>query len=396
MVKFNKILAYALFLVLAISVTGSAVELDLTEIGFPIETVDVHGFFSQGYVKSSGNDVIVGSQKGTIDLREFGINFAGNITEDIMLAAQLMGYTLDEQGNDKIALHYGLIDWRVDDSVGVRAGRYRVATGLYNETRDVDMLRTPVFLPQTIYPETFRDYFSACDGVSLYGTLNLNDLGYLQYQVGTGNVVAIEKSSGDVGYNVQYFGVSDIEVDNAKSSNLQFLWETPLDGLRAGYTWRRIDAEITLYDYIAAYHPDSGDPIRVDTPESQDNRANHVYSLEYMIDKLTLMYEFNLQRKDSIKQSTGWYAGANYEFSEKFSAGCYYTEYDIAKGNTNSIETDIHSYSLFAKYNITHSWLVKAQVDFNDGNGTSQWPAKRNPKNGGDSTMFSFKTTWAF
>ncbi len=396
MININIKLTYVLFLVLTVSATGLAVELDLKEIGFPIETVDMHGFFSQGYIKSSDNDVIVGSKNGTFDLREFGVNFAGNVTEDIMLAAQLMGYTLDEQGDDKIGLHYGLIDWRIDDAIGIRAGRYRVATGLYNETRDVDMLRTSVFLPQTIYPEIYRDYFSACDGVSLYGTLNLSDLGYLQYQIGTGNVVAIESSSGDVGYNLSYFGVTDIEVDNAKSSNLQLLWETPLDGLRAGYTWRRIDAEMTLYDYIDGYDPLTGDPVRVDAPESQDNRANHVYSLEYMVDQLTLMYEYNLQRKDSIEQSTGWYIGANYEFNDKFSAGCYYTELDITDGNTNIIETDIHSYSIFAKYNITYSWLIKAQIDFNDGDGTSQWPAKKNPQNGGDSTMFSIKTTWAF
>ncbi|MCG8571762.1 MAG: hypothetical protein MJB14_16625 [Spirochaetes bacterium] len=354
--------------------------------------MDMHGFFSQGYAKSTKNDVIVGSENGTWNLREFGVNFAGYLTNDIMLAAQIMGYNIGGQGGDEIALHYGLADWQIEDFIGIRAGRYRVPTGLYNETRDVDMLRTSVFLPQTIYPEYFRDYFSACDGVTLYGNVNLNELGYMYYQAGTGNVVAKENSSGDVSYNAQYFRVTKMEADNPKSYNLQLLWETPLDGLRAGYTWRRIDAELVLHNFYS-----SDNDITFDTyNESQDNRANHVYSLEYVIDKLTLMYEFNLQRKDSIDQSRGWYIGTNYEFNEKFSAGFYYTEYDVMEGNKNRAETDAHVYSFFGRYNLTDSWLIKAQLDFNDGNGTSQWPAKLNVDHGGDSIMISFKTTWAF
>ena len=392
MIEINKNAILVLIIILAMPYCGYAIELDLSEIGFPVETVDVHGFISQGYAKSTNNDVIVGSENGTWDLREFGINFAGYITDDIMLAAQFMGYNIGGQGGDDIALHYGLADWKIDDSFGIRAGRYRVPTGLYNETRDVDMLRTSVFLPQTIYPEYFRDYFSACDGISLYGYLDLDRLGYLNYQVGAGDVVAKENDTGDVSYNARYFQATKMEAENHKSYNLQLLWETPLDGLRAGYTWRRIDAELTLYNFY-----ESELDIRVDSyNESQDNRANHVYSLEYTIDKLILMYEYNLQRKDSIDQSRAWYLGVNYEVNKDIAVGCYYTELDMMEGNTNSAETDAHVYSIFGRYNITDSWLIKAQIDFNDGNGTSQWPSKLNVEDGGDSTMISIKTTWAF
>ena len=381
------------FIVIALVISPlQAIELDFSETCSPVEKVDIHAFFSQGYAVSSKNDVIVGSKDGTWDLREFGVNFAGYLTDDIMLAAQLMGYNIGRQGDDDINLHYGLIDWRIDDSIGIRAGRYRVPTGLYNETRDVDMLRSSVFLPQTIYPEFYRDFFSACDGITLYGQLDLNYLGYLQYQLGTGNVVAREDEFGDIAYNAKYFLSTRMTADNAKSSNLQLVWETPVDGLRAGYTWRRVDAELKFSNFYI----DEQDITVPVFNESQDNRANHVYSLEYTIDKLVLIYEHNHQRKASVDQSQAWYLGSTYEISDKLSIGCYYTEYDVMQGNTNSAETDVHAYSIFSRYNINDYWLIKAQIDFNEGNGTSQWPAKRNVEDDGNSTMFSIKTTLAF
>ncbi|MBN2841857.1 MAG: hypothetical protein JXM68_02140, partial [Sedimentisphaerales bacterium] len=135
---------------LCLAVPVSAIELDTTEIGFPIEKVQMHGFFSQGFMKSSNNDVYEGSRDGSFDMREYGVNFSGNLTDELLLAAQIMGYSLGGQGGDEIFLHYGLADYRVNDNFGIRAGRMRIPAGLYNETRDIDMVRKSVILPQNV------------------------------------------------------------------------------------------------------------------------------------------------------------------------------------------------------------------------------------------------------
>ncbi len=383
----------AIALIICMPIVGSAIEVDLSEIGFPVEKVEVHGWFSQGYMKSSENNVYVGTRDGTSDLREYGVNFSGNLTDEIFLAAQLMAYNLGGQGGDEIFLHYGLADYTVSNNFGIRAGRLRIPMGLYNETRDIDMLRTSVFLPQNIYSDYYRDYYSGMDGASIYGNVDFGDWGFLSYQAGIGKPITNNSEKGDFPYNFAVFadGVKDLTYKNTHSANFQLNYETPLDGLRLGYTWRRLDVELNGQVW---YPPFS---IWVTGPTVYlENYINQVASAEYQTGKLTLMAEAVVRTNGGTKQNQGWYGGFNYELTDALSAGMYYSEYVVTDESTEFMATDQKTISLFSRYNITDSWLVKAQVDFNDGNGNAQFPAKKSAGLGEDSVLFSVKTTWSF
>ncbi len=381
---------------LCLAVPVSAIELDTTEIGFPIEKIQMHGFFSQGFMKSSNNDVYEGSRDGSFDLREYGVNFSGNLTDELLLAAQIMGYSLGGQGGDEIFLHYGLADYRVNDNFGIRAGRMRIPAGLYNETRDIDMVRKSVILPQNVYSEYYRDYYSALDGGSIYGGFDLDDLGYLSYQAGIGKPITNESETGDFPYNFGAFGngvvegLRNISYAETHSANFQLLYETPVDGLRVGYTWRRLDAEFAGEGWVPAFG--------VWVPMSLDmkNYVNQIYSIEYQVGRLTLVTEAVVRTSDGTKQNQGWYSGIDYDLTDKLGAGVYYAEYVSTDESTDYKKADQKTISLFSRYNITDSWLVKGQVDFNDGNGNAPWPTKRYATDGGDSVLFSVKTTWSF
>jgi hypothetical protein len=64
--------------------------------------------------------------------------------------------------------------------------------GLYNETKDIDSLRTFVLLPSGVYHEAFREIYMGLSGVGLYGNVPVGAVGALDYQLlmGTQNIDA--------------------------------------------------------------------------------------------------------------------------------------------------------------------------------------------------------------
>ncbi len=59
--------------------------------------VDIHGFISQGYIKSSEYNYIVSdSEDGSFQFNEFGINFTSNLTDDIHMGMQLIARDLGD------------------------------------------------------------------------------------------------------------------------------------------------------------------------------------------------------------------------------------------------------------------------------------------------------------
>jgi hypothetical protein len=53
---------------------------------------------------------------------------------------------------------------------GWTVGRFKIPHGLYNETRDLDVTRTEVFLPMSVYSTRLRDVYLAVNGAEVYGT----------------------------------------------------------------------------------------------------------------------------------------------------------------------------------------------------------------------------------
>jgi len=371
-----------------------AIDVDLSEIGFPVETVEVHGFFSQGYMKSSNNNVYSNSHEGTFNLRDFGVNFSGYITDDIRLAAQFMGYSLGELGKDHVNLHYGYADYSPMDEIGIRLGRLRVPAGLYNETRDIDMLRTSIFLPQSVYPEVYRDFFASVDAGSIYGNFDLNDWGTLSYSAHVGNLVNDEDPASDLPFMYNgSLGATNGYFTGGKSAGAQLVWDTPLDGLKLSWTLRRIDNI-----YIADW------PLTFVAPKlhaEMDNFATQIWSYEYTLGKLIFNGEFCFMRERSNPLASGWYMGLDYELTDKLSIGANYSTYMNEKGGVfykGTRDDDFRNYedtiSTYCAYDIADNWVVKGQVDFNRGTGRHR--ATMLPGDEERSILFSFKTSWSF
>ena len=153
--------------------------------------IDVHGFVSQGYLYTKDNNYLANnSSDGTFGFNEAGINFSKQLTDKLRIGLQIFTHDLGAIGNNEIILDWAFADYRWKDWAGLRVGRIKAPHGLYNETRDMDMLRTSIFLPQSVYFEVYRDTMSSINGVGVYGDIPTGVAGMFSYYllVGTSDV----------------------------------------------------------------------------------------------------------------------------------------------------------------------------------------------------------------
>lgn len=188
--------------------------------------VEVHGFVSQGVVKSTANDYLVNSSKGSFEMSEAGLNFTGQLTERLRIGVQLFAYDLGTLGHYAARADWFYLDYRWKDWLGLRAGRVKLPFGLYSDVSDIDVARAPVLLPQSIYPQTNRYFLLGVTGGELYGYVDLRRAGALDYRMVGG---AIPISAAEIG---QSTAVSSIDVPYIAAG--RFTWETPLTGLHVG------------------------------------------------------------------------------------------------------------------------------------------------------------------
>jgi hypothetical protein len=131
-----------------------------------------HGYISQGMVTSNDVPFYV-SETGThFDYREIGLNASLQVADDLRLAGQILSRAAGSLDNGSPKVDFLLLDYNFvvqeDYNSGVRIGRVKNPYGIYNTVRDVPHVRPGVFVPQSVYFETFRDALISVDGANLY------------------------------------------------------------------------------------------------------------------------------------------------------------------------------------------------------------------------------------
>ena len=234
-----------LFLVMIVVLFGLINQVQAMEFD-DLGGIDVHGFISQGYLQSDENNFFADTEKGTTQFNEMGINFSADVTEKLRLGVQFFARDMGTIGNNDVVLDWAIADYRWRDYLGLRAGNMKWVNGLYNESRDVDMLRTPIFLPQGVYNEAWRETSATIQGAGLYGEIPANKVGSISYdlQYGsmnmpvTGGPAKLLKDQVP-GVFKNYYHMTDVElesvnVDETFAGSLK--WNTPLEGLVIGGT----------------------------------------------------------------------------------------------------------------------------------------------------------------
>lgn len=229
---------------LAVAAPGlvTAAELDAPSGPQPVE---VHGFVSQGYIKSTGANFLADTKgRGSSEFTEVGINFTSQLTDRLRLGVQFFARDLGPVGNYSAKLDWFYLDYRWRDWFGLRAGRIKLPFGLYNDTSDIDAARVPILLPQSVYPLTSRDFYLAQTGGEIYGYVSLRALGALDYRIYGGSIFF--ELPNQVG--------SPFPITQVKSPYLvgaRAMWETPVEGLRLGGSFQMLRLDLFALSPLA-------------------------------------------------------------------------------------------------------------------------------------------------
>lgn len=156
-----------------------------------LDDLEIHGFASTGYLKSTDNNFLVLSEEGSFEFNETGLNVTTTLTDNIRVGMQLFARDMGDVGNNDVQLDWAFLDYQWKESLGVRLGKLKTPLGLYNDTRDYDMLRTLILLPMSVYSENARETTASYRGGGLYGAISLGLGGRLSYDIfggGHGNL----------------------------------------------------------------------------------------------------------------------------------------------------------------------------------------------------------------
>jgi hypothetical protein len=394
-----------------------------------LNKINIHGFLSQGFIWSTDNNYLAPTSKGSFEFNELGLSFSSQVTDNLRIGLQLFSRDLGGFGNNEIKIDWAFADYSYSDWLGFRAGKMKKPAGLYNETRDVDMLRTSILLPQGVYNDSWRDATLSVTGFGIYGTIDLSSAGAVNYQVQVGEATEINtNSSMNIVLEDAFFGTFS-KYENNTSYVAQAIWETPLDGFRLGASWskggfaaygktgnnavwqsRTIQAAQGI---VAAYFPHLPLPttyseaqvyidlVNMDIEQTVKDQTTSTISAEYTWDDLQLVGEYtfmsatqvsNLQPDPTTTEIVGYYGGISYDVSELISVGSYYSvnypdnnDKDGKKVNairgepvSNGWAKDL---SLSVKFNLNQHWTLKAEGHLMDGTANLYPFDQENPNN---------------
>ncbi len=364
--------------------------------------VDTHGFISQGYISTDDNNYLDSNSKGgSFGYNEIGINFGKQLTTKLRLGVQFFCQDLGAIGNDDVTLDWAIADYRWKDWMGLRVGRIKAPHGLYNESRDIDMLRTSIFLPGSVYTELNRATMGALNGFGFYGDVPVGPVGSVSYYMLAGTTdISGDTDNGAVRQfnsprlnGFEYWRVSeDFDMDEIYLAAVE--WQTPLDGLRMKWTYRSSGLTIPG-ETVAA--PMLGVTAGNAFDYKLDKHANYVYSIEYTWNDLVMAAEYQQVRSewhiettyahpiftalasDQLSKNHGYYIGAAYRVNEWLEAGTYYSKYyafsDDKDGSATlaagAISQDYQAWlediALSLRFDINRYWVCKLEGHFMDG-----------------------------
>ena len=378
------------------------------------EYTEIHGFISQGFLKSEKNNFYADTKDGTLQFNEFGVNVLAEPTDRLHAGVQFFSRDLGDISNNELEIDWAYGDYRWRDWLGFRAGKLKISYGLYNETRDIDAVRTSIFLPQSIYTEVQRDTFHSLYGVSIYGNVGLQSFGNLSYQFQYGEKdittdSGVAKAFHDL-RSESDIDITSIEINDWFSGSLE--WETPLDGLRLK-VWRvQYDFELNflISEELAQAISQSQ---KLSFKNSNDTLS--IFSAEYTWNNLVLVAEYSTDDEtkyligdedvDDSGRSEGYYIGASYRFNEWFELGTYYSVYysDVDDKDGKKLEAEGEpnylawqkDFTVTTRFDINEHWTFKLEGHIV--NGAQGFFEQDNPDGlKENSYLLAVKTTFSF
>lgn len=367
-------------------------------------TVQIGGFFSQGYINSSKNNYPFDAKGGTWDFREMGVNVSTPIGSHLRIGAQGFAQRLGNYGEDQIKLDWAVADYNFRQEIGLRAGRIKYPKGLYGEALDLDALRPFVFLPSSVYSPVLRDFSASFDGGMLYGTLPAGKSSSVDYKVFYGTI-AMNPDQGvadffNTGTTFAAPGINYLKADDVYGAAVD--WATPVTGLKVHLSYSHITS-IEGRGRLGAV-PSFAASLRVDP-------TYYTAGVEYVHNDWTFAAEFSDQRGGAVIQAPpivnvrstygirGYYVSAARRLGAKWEVGAYFSHSENSEAAANVAKADkqLEDWALSVRYNVNDYVTVKLEGHAIDGRyNIFNTPRTPNPTRADSMSFFAAKTTFTF
>ena len=367
------------FILLSLAGAAAAFDVNLGNYAFQI-----HGYGSQGYMKSSDNDYLTGpSADGSFQFNEVAINAQSQVTDKLRVGIQILARDYGHSGNNIPIVDWVYGDYKFHDAFAFQFGKLKTPWGFFNEGRDVDMLRPMIVLPSSLYSEDIRPLLGTYIGVKPHGIIP-TAIGEFEYHFGV--------------------GVTNMDADEPLIQNMFFslglgalknrqAWERYIWGGRLYWRPKFLEGLTLEGEYGRSSIDYSGDmqtpygliPIKF----NHKFKHNMVLGAKYNRGNLQLAFEFTKAITDFYIEMTkrtikldpmGYYLMGSYRFFDKFEVSSYYNVYyrdANDKDGKNFVAMRMPDYlawqkdwCIAARYDFTDWFLIKAE--FHKVNGTAQ------------------------
>jgi hypothetical protein len=344
-------------------------------------------------VHTDGNNwlTMYSSHVGSGEFTDFGLNAATQWNDHLRIGAQVFDRNLGKLGAWNPSLDWAFADYQFKNWFGIRGGKVKTVLGLYNNSQDLDFVRTFALLPPSVYPTDVRDSTIAHLGGDLYGSTVLpHRLGTLSYTAYAG----LRKDNEHSGYP---YLLSQFQTRFTSFGGLQYgadlRWQTPVNGLLVGASRLNQDTEGTGTSVNPA-NPTGG---RI--PYSECSKAD--WTNQFYGRYAVLKWEFDAEYRRYLRNQAifggvstnltdvrGWYVSGTYHVAKRISVGSYYSHYAITSvvggalldmGIPQQIDTSLprnHIYdkAVSGRLDLTKFWNIKIEGHFMDGYGDGTYP----------------------
>jgi hypothetical protein len=383
------------------------------------EDFQIHGYVSQGYFVTTHNDFLSKNSEntGTFDATEMGLNVTATPADRLRVGIQVSASDSGEYGDLRPQIDWGYGEYEIpelvqDLTLSVTAGRFKAEYGFYNEYRDLDMTRSTVFLPFTVYDPRFRDAFIALNGAQVKAGLNLHAGGSLDFSARVGNPTW-DSENGNLATYFRLLGVEPTDISSEVAFGGTLTWNTPVDGLRARFSYLHCeDLEVEndlpggagTYDILIPHYRSGVVGLEWQVGDFTfvgEAKQTYFKSLER-----TVVPAFFLDVTDAeYSREEGAYLSGAWRFHEQWEGvlGGQWglsdpIDYDApVLGGAAPRRQHHRGINLALRWDVTDHWLIKAEAQWMDGRLLITSGEQKDTEGIQDNwTLYSIKTTYDF
>lgn len=329
--------------------------------------IQIHGYATQGFLYTTNNNIFTtSSSNGSPAWTEAVVNVSSQPTPKLRVAVQGRYFLLGNFGNS-ITLDWANADYKVNDKFGVRFGKVKIPSGLFNEIQDIDPSYLWALLPQSVYPLTSRNSSLAQYGGLVYGTFVLPQrLGKLEYRGWSGEQ-ALNSDDGAL-LNLKESGTTLPDGIKGVATGGAIHWKTPLQGLMVGASDIKSNTRINPTTLSFGAFTGTQTVHSFNNPDyfAKYEKGKILLAYEYArtaISAIVVVPQFNIPVRFDERQQ---YAMASYKVTDKLTTGAYFS-YFFNQHLQNLSPNFQKDYTVAGRYDFNQFLYAKAEQHFVNG-----------------------------